>query len=172
MHSHSNLLPSTASVWLPGMITAANLESMKWDVAYANGDSDRMCHRCVRPFVPFAIGETVRYSDGKIESQVVDARIIGIDNEAWLCDIELHDTNEILRKIHFASLHRSITDRYVYKKGSHALAKRGPKTVSVIVLSVNANGTLTVGSADGLTGVVNGTQLKPHLTWYGEYVSQ
>ena len=145
---------------------------MTWNVVYWNGKSDHgLCHRCVRPFAPFVIGETIKYSRGHGVSSASDARVIGIDKGHY--DIEVAGT-EILRKVPINRLHRSVTDKYIYKKGRHALVKIGPDpedVLTVIVLRVNGNGTFTVGTPDGLTGNVNASQLQPHLTWYEEYIS-
>jgi len=152
------------------MITATNPRSMRWDVVYSNGRSDEhLCQRCVRPFSPFVVGETVRFSDGENRQTSTDARVIGIDEINDLYDIELE--NGTVRKVPITRLHRSKTDKYIYKKGSHAHVGDGPKAKTVLVLRVNGNETFTVGASDGRTGVVPVQALRPHMTWYEEYIS-
>jgi len=146
-----------------------NQKVMKWNVVYFDETYDALCHRCVRPFVAFEVGETIKYNGGNRESPATDARIIGIDVEKELYDIKLLEESEILRRVPAFMLHRSKTDKYVYKEGSHALIERGTRSFPVLILRVNRNETFTVGSSEGLTGNCNISELQPHMTWYEEY---
>jgi len=81
--------------WYKGTIIAAVTSENAWNVEYEDGEIDEgLCRQCVRPFVPFQVGELVQYKDHESE-QYIYCQIAQHHVNNNMFDVELDDGDRV-----------------------------------------------------------------------------
>ena len=101
---------SFSQVWYRCAIIAARSDHNVWDVLYDDGEVRKnLCHRCVRPFIPYAINETIEVLITP-EDYYTPCKVTSIHHSSTgdlLFDLQLEEPNKILQKVSTNYLRRN-----------------------------------------------------------------
>jgi hypothetical protein len=152
-----------------GTVLVILSNSATFDIEYADGDiDDGMERRCLRPFVPYHVGEMIQVR--KNPEEFIDGTIWKIyqneddddeddeedeeededeDEEEFLFDVKLEGSNTVLGGIHPRDVRRF--DNTALKKGARIAAKYkdGDKWFPGKIHRVNPDGSYWVRYMDG-----------------------
>ena len=97
--------------WYRCTIQHASANRGVWDVIYDDGDDAKdLCRTCVRPFIPYAINETIDFMlgpDRYVPCHVVAVHHTGISND-MVYDVQLHDDmDKVISKVPTKDLRRN-----------------------------------------------------------------
>ena len=126
-------------MWYRCTIQHANANTGGWDVIFDDGDTAiDLCRSCVRPFIPYAINETLDIMlepDGFVRCHVVAAYRTGTSND-MAYDVQLDDdNNKVIHNVATASLRRN------YRLGRDNELSILPVGIRVSALYSDKNGT-------------------------------
>lgn len=134
-----------------GHIVTPISDTSMWDVEYDDGEQDvGLCRTCIRPFVPYEIGETAEWTD---LSNFFPCQIIGISGEDSY-EITLFDDERNISDVSASFLRRiaggvlagdwiQVGARVQAQfPGEHALFPG-------MIQAINADGTYTIAYDDG-----------------------
>ena len=151
----------TCTEWYRAYITFASSNRLSWDVEYEDGDVGYdLCPACIRPFVPYAVGETVEirmdaetFAKGRIT--FVQRRSSIQNNIEWI-DVQLEESGESLRRVHPRNIRRFTADRRTPVTGLAVHARvlamfpgEGDQWFPGYVSQLNPDGTVAVSFDDG-----------------------
>jgi hypothetical protein len=119
--------------WYRGYIVSANADTGGWDIEYEDGEYDLgLCRQCVRPYVPYKVGEMTEVRDGAV---YVRGHVTAVyPNETYDIQSEM----------------RRFPEPSVIEVGAPILGwYRGEEWYPGIVLRVNNDGTFDIQYEDG-----------------------
>ena len=140
--------------WYRGRITFASANRMTWDVEYDDGDEgNNLCQMCIRPFVPYAVNETLeaRVDDAEFAS----ARVVALHAADDTVDIRLEDSDELWTHVEPKDLRR-LTIEHVEAPGfvesARVMARfpgAGDEWYAGTIAKVNKDGSFAIQYDDG-----------------------
>lgn len=98
------------SAWYRCTIISSSSDQNVWGVIYDDGEVEKsLCRSCVRPFVPYAINETI---DVLLKPDYYTPCVVKSIHQDLtgdlLYDLQLEETNEILLSVSTKDLRRNI----------------------------------------------------------------
>jgi DNA repair protein Crb2 Tudor domain len=91
--------------WYRASITHASANRASWDVEYEDGFKKiDLCRKCVRPYTPYAVHESLEISVG--EHEYATGRVLAVNHLDNTFRIELEDNGQVLSRVQAMDLRR------------------------------------------------------------------
>ena len=143
------------------------MDSATWSVVYDDGDNDiNLCRRCVRPFVPYAVGDSVRVS---LEED--DEGYEGIVTKVYpgeKYDIRIPALNKVEKEVPISKTNRFDEDVIPLEVGTYVLFRldEDDEFDTGRIENVDRGGTFLVMDSLSNYYTVEPEHILPDMQWY------
>lgn len=139
----------SATEWYKGTIVWASSDRYTWTVEFDDGDfASNLCPRCVRPFVPYHVGESVEVAISS--NEFAAGQVVSVNSWDGTYDVTLED-GEVVAGASSEEIRRTDEETMV-KEGDRVLARfpgEPHKWFPGVVKRENEDGSFAIQYNDG-----------------------